>query len=266
MRPLKSLGLKIKNPLLPEAALTEDWFDLLLPVFIILLFTGFVQWQKAKQENPSVWVTESRKLLRTGQYKAALEYTLKLTQAFPKNHDYIDQAAVIYHHLGKYADEAQMLEKFLTVAADPGEACPRLPQAYRALGEQKAMVRAAQKCLSLEPKNSDFLFEMALSYERFGELDKASKIYEDGKNTFTGYTDFAIGYARVLIAQKKPAMAWTEISEVLKNKPTNADAQIVAIKALLALNKKAEALEVLNKAISDHPDYEELQILKERFK
>ena len=230
------------------------------------MFVIFIQWQKSKQENPSNWVVESRKLIRTGQYHDALNYTIKLTQAFPKNHVYIDQAAIIYHQLGQFADEAQMLEKFLTVAADPGEACPRLPQAYRALGEQKAMVSAAQRCLALEPKNSDFLFEMAISYERFGDFDKAIKIYEDGKNTFTGYVDFAIGYARVLISKGKADLAWKEISEVLKKKPTNSDAQVVAIKALLALNKRVEAQEVLDKAIVDHPDYQELQILKERFK
>lgn len=260
------MGLKKRNFSSPEAVATEDWFDLLLPAFIIGFFVIFVQWQKAKQENPGNWVNESRKLLRTGQFHAALDYTLKLTQAFPKNHVYIDQAAIIYHSLGKFADEAQMLEKFLTMAADPGEACPRLPQAYRALGEQKAMVSAAQRCLALEPKNSDFLFEMALSYERFGDYEKALKIYEDGKNTFTGYVDFAIGYARVLIIQNKADKAWSEISEVLKKRPTNGDAQVVAVKALLALNKKSEAKELLDKAISDHPDYQELQILKERLK
>lgn len=260
------MALKNRISSFRETAKSEDWFDLLLPAFIVVLFFSFIQWQKSKQENPSNWVTESRKLLRSGQHNGALKYTLMLTQAFPNNHVYIDQAALIYHHLGEYAEEARMLEKFLLVAADPGEACPRLPQAYRALTNQKAMVDAAERCLKLEPKNSDFLFELGLSHERSGNFDKALQIYQDGKSAFTGYSDFTIGYARMLVTLDKPEKAWTEISEILKKRPNNSDAQVVAVKALLALNKNTEALEQLNKAIKDHPDNVDLKTLQERFK
>lgn len=259
------MGLRKKN-LSQFDEFSEGWFDLLLPLLIVGLFLAFIQWQKSKQENPSHWVAESRKLIRTGQYQAALEYTNKLLKAFPKNYVHLDQAARIYQKLGDYPKEAAMLEKFIPVASDPSEACPRISQAYRAMGEKKAMLRAAQSCLSLNPGNSDFLFEMALSYERFGDYDKALKTYLEGKNLFTNYLDFKIGYARVLEVQGKSEKAWSEISEVLVKSSVNEDAQIVAVKSLISLKNKTEAEKILNKALSDHPDSEELKHLKERFK
>ncbi|AZZ36854.1 hypothetical protein CIK05_08640 [Bdellovibrio sp. qaytius] len=260
------MGLNNTQAASPEVAAKEGWFDLLLPLGILIAFAVFLQWQQSNVENPSLWVTESRSLLRTGQYQKSLEYTLKLTHTFPKNHVYIDQAAILYNHLGDSANEAAMLEKFLVTAADPGEACPRLPHAYRALKNQKAMLDAAKRCLALEPKNSDFQFEMALSLERTGDLESALKIYEHGDVNYPGYIDFSIGVARIWLAQDKVEQAWRKIEPILKERPHLADAQIVAAKALLALNKKEQALEILNQAVDDHPNYEELKELKERIK
>jgi tetratricopeptide (TPR) repeat protein len=250
----------------PEVAAKEGWFDLLLPLGILLAFYVFIQWQKTNVENPSEWVSESRSLLRTGQYQKSLEFTLKLNHTFPKNHVYFDQAAVLYNHLGDFKNEAAMLEKFLLTAADPGEACPRLPKAYRASNDKTAMLDAAKRCLALEPKNSDFQFEMALSYERTGDAKNALSIYEQGEKNYPGYIDFSIGVARILFYDDKVEQSWHKIEPILKARPHLADAQIVAVKALLALNKKEQAQDILNQAIDDHPNYEELRELKERFK
>jgi len=263
---LKDLRFKNTHTASPEVTAREDWFDLLLPLSIVLVFVIFLQWQRSSDENPSYWASESRSLLRTGQYKKSLEYTLKLTHTFPKNHVYIDQAAVLYNHLADPANEALMLEKFLLVAADPGEACPRLPRAYRELKNEKAMLDAAKRCLALERKNSDFQFEMAIAYERTGDLVNALKIYQQGEANYLGYVDFSIGAARILLSQEQPEEAWQKISLIIKDRPHLADAQIVAVKALLALNKKEQAQEVLLQAIDDHPNYEELKQLQERFK
>jgi len=250
----------------PEIAAKEGWFDLFLPLGILLAFYVFLQWQKTNVENPSEWVNESRILLRSGQYQKSLELTLKLNHTFPKNHVYIDQAAILYNQLGDYKNEVAQLEKFLATAPDPGEACPRLPRAYRALENKTAMLDAAKRCFAIDPKNSDFLFELGLTYERTGDAKNALKIFEQGEKKYLDYIDFPIGVARILYFDDKIEESWQKIKPVIKARPRLADAQIIAVKVLLAQNKKEQALEILNQAIEDHPNYEELKELKARVK
>ena len=124
-----------------------------------------------------------------------------------------------------------MLERFMLSAPEPSEACPRLPEAYRAQITFPKMLDAAKRCLLLEPHNSDFLLELGLSFEQADELPSALEIFQKGALEFPEYFDFSIGHARVLLHSGQTQKAWAEIMIVLKSHPELTDAQGVALQA-----------------------------------
>ncbi len=178
--------------------------------------------------NPSEWVEQARVAFQKKNYAEALENTLKLLTAFPKNHVYLDQAATLYFHLGKRAEEAEMLERFMSTAPEPSEACPRWPEAFRAQKNYTKMLEAAKHCLSLEPNNSDFILELGLSFERAGQSQAALEVFKKGALQFPEYWDFSIGHARVLLNLGESQKAWDEILIVMKARPELSDAIEVA--------------------------------------
>lgn len=231
----------------------EAWLDLVLPVGLFALFFILSTFNQRKIRNPSEWVDESKMLMREKNFSEALPYTLKLVESFPKNHIYLDQAATLYFFLGNRIEEAKMLERFFLVAPDPSEACPRLPESYYAVADTTSMLSAAEKCLNLDPTNSDFNLEMALSYERAKQPEKALSLFENGKNKYPNYIDFAIGYARVLMHNGNYEQAWKEIEPIIQRRAELSDAQIVAGICATQLGYFDKARAILESAIQLHP-------------
>ena len=200
--------------------------------------------------------------MKERKYQDALKFSDDLLAHFPNNHVYLEQAAIIEHNLGRPIEEAQMLERFIKVAPDPSEACPRIAHAYRATNEPARMLDAAKRCTNIEPRNSDFQLELALAFERTGDLGQALRTYEKGMVDFpdyTDYTDFAIGQARVLLHTGRADESWREIQEILAHHPDNADAELVAGLAAMRMNEWESATKILARGVREHPKNTELR-------
>ena len=78
--------------------------------------------------------------------------------------------AEIYDHLGQYDQESAYWEKYLDHAPTPIEACPQIGQSYWKQGEkfQKQAIAAYQRCLAIDPKNTDSIFYLAHAIEMSG--------------------------------------------------------------------------------------------------
>src|SRR5437868_4506056 len=74
--------------------------------------------QLTADEAGGVWL-ESKSLLAEGKYEEALPGVLRLHGSFPGNHIYMEMAAQIYGHLGRYPQEAEFWEMYLDRAPDP---------------------------------------------------------------------------------------------------------------------------------------------------
>lgn len=205
-----------------------SWWDFILPLALLATAGFFLKSNFGRLPNPSEWVDHARISIQKHNFSEALSETLKLVDAFPKNHIYLNQAATLYFELGKRDEEAAMLERFFLSAPEPSEACPRLPEAYRAQQAFMKMLDAAKRCLALEPQNSDFLLELGLSFERAGQPQEALEIFQKGAVQFPEYFDFSIGHARVLLHLGETQKAWDEIMIVIKYRPELTDAQEVA--------------------------------------
>ena len=172
---------------------------------------------------------QSKSLTDQGRYRDALEPTLTLYTSYPGNHIYIARLAEIYDHLGQYDQESAYWEKYLDHAPTPIEACPQIGQSYWKQGEkfQKQAIAAYQRCLAIDPKNTDSIFYLAHALEMSGEWAQAADLYRKGIALSPAYTDLKLGLARCWVRLDKPADAKKLADKILAKQPNNAEALLV---------------------------------------
>jgi len=182
---------------------------------------------KLSPEESRQLLDQSKMLLKDHKYQEALLPTQKLYQAYPDDHIYIEQMAEIYDQMHQYKDEAEYWEKYRQHAPRPIAACPQIGMAYQKEGLSKEALAAFEWCLSLDPANSDSIYNLAHALERDGQYDRAAELYQRGLQLSPNYTDLQVGLARAQIHQDKLALAEESASNVLKQSPENTDALFV---------------------------------------
>ncbi len=235
------------------------WFSWLIPLLIAVTLVSIGRIYLPIQKSPAEMMKNVRMFIEKNDPASALNETNELLKLFPSNHIYLHQAAKLASELNEHAESANYLERFLLSSPNPGEACPEITHAYWKARNQEKMLDSANRCLSLEPTNSDFIFELALATERAEKLDSALQQYKSGIASFPSYGDFVIGHARVLLRLGKNEQAWQEISAYIKAKPGVADAELIAGLAAARTNQKDLARAIFEQALRNHPDNSEIK-------
>lgn len=206
-------------------------FLLAWPLLVVsLIYGAIVLYPKATArpnlapEDSHGLLNQSRNLLSDHKYDQALLPSQKLYEANPGNPVYIEQMAEIYDLLHRYKEETEFWERFRQYAPQPNAACPKIGQAYQKQGLSKKAISAFQWCLSLNPTNPDSIFNLALSFERDSQFDRAAEWYERGSTLAPDYADLQIGLARVQTHLGKFSEAEKTAGKVLERAPANTDA------------------------------------------
>ncbi len=202
---------------------------------------------------------QSQAYLKRQDFKAALQPTIRLYRAYPENHIYIGRLAEIYDHLGNYAQEAKYWERFLDYAPVPIEGCPQIGQAYwkQGDGHEAQAVAAFERCLVLDPQNTDSIFYLAHAHEMLGDWEQAATLYQKGLSYSPTYTDLRLGLARCWIRLDKAPDAKKIVDDILAKKPDRSDAMLTLGMVYLHEDKYAEAKAVLTigAQLSSDPDF-----------
>src|SRR5258708_23219352 len=201
----------------------------------------------------------SKQLIAEKKFEKALPETLRLHQAFPENHIYIDQLANIYGALGRFAEEAAMWEKYLLYAPMPGEACPQIAIAYKKQNKDAEALNAYERCYTMEPNSDNILF-YAEALERSGNRAKALALYEVGVKRSPHYADMIVGLARAEMFMDRIPDARKRVLEVLKTSPDNVDALLVAGMVCTRTGEYAAAARYLQHGLQLSPNYQDLRI------
>jgi tetratricopeptide (TPR) repeat protein len=180
-----------------------------------------------KPEEARDLAETSHTLIQEGRDEEALEPSLKLHEAFPENHIYIEQLAEIYHRLGRYDEEAQFWEKYLDHAPHPLDGCPQIGQAYWKQGEEKEAISAFERCLALDQESTSSIFYLAHALEMSQEFEPADDMYKRGLSLSPHNVDLRVGLARVQFRQGQLSQAKETIAEVIARSPHNVDALLV---------------------------------------
>lgn len=205
---------------------------------------------------------QSQALINRGNYEEALRPLLILHEAYPQNHIYIGRLADAYDHLGRYKEEANFWGKYLDQAPRPIEACPKIGQAYWKQGESKRpeAVTAFERCLAIDPTNTDSIFYLAHALEMSGQTDRAEELYERGLKISPRYTDLRLGLARIWLHQEKFAEAKKAVLDILAKSPKNVDALLVAGLVCLRQGNLREAKNYLRKGAQLSDEYTDFHV------
>jgi tetratricopeptide (TPR) repeat protein len=204
---------------------------------------------------------ESRVKIREKKYEEALKLTHRLHKAFPQNHIYLEQLALVNHYLARYLDEAECWNKYMQYSPTPLDACPQYGEAYRALGMINEMHEACKKCYELDERNADSIFFLALSYERLGQHEKAKELYEKGVEIYPVYPDLRIGLARMNLRLGNTSKAKAVIAKVYEEFPDNVDGLLVMGLALRAEGRANEAKPFLERGAELSPRYTDFYVV-----
>jgi len=200
------------------------------------------------EESAKLW-EESKAFYRAGEYQQALPGVLKLHESYPGNHIYIEMAADIYDHLGRYEEEADFWEQYFDRAPNPVTACPQIGQAYWKQGRQREAVSAFERCLAQDPESSDSIFFLAHALELSDETERAAELYQRGLQISPEYSDLQLGLARIYLRQDREAEARQIALNVLRKNPQNVDALLVAGLAYSRENNLAKARQYLQDGV-----------------
>jgi tetratricopeptide (TPR) repeat protein len=250
----------------------KRWVVVLLPVlFLALAFLALLYRRGSvghgRESRPVLSQEESRRLadlskstIDQGHYQDALQPTLRLYKAYPENHIYIGRLADIYAQLGQYGEEAGYWEKYMDYAPTPIEACPQFGQAYWKQGEkfETKAIAAYQRCLALDPSNTDSIFYLAHALEMSSQWPQAAEQYQKGLAISPSYTDLTLGLARCQLRMDKPDSARKLIVPVLNQHPTNSGAMLVLGMYYLHQENYAGAKKVLtsgSQLVPSDPDF-----------
>ena len=203
------------------------------------------------QQESQRLTNESKSLIGQGKYQDALAPTLTLYKAYPENHIYIGHLAEIYDHLGRFDEEAKYWEKYLDHAPTPVEACPQVGQAYWKQGDkfEKQAIAAFERCLALDPQNTDSIFYLAHAFEMTGEWARSAELYQKGLAISPEYTDLKLGLARCWVRLDKYSEALQLVEKILAKKPDKADALLILGMIYLHQDNYVEAKKVLMRGI-----------------
>lgn len=204
--------------------------------------------QLTAEESSTLW-NHSQALFKQSKYREALAAALKLHEAYPGNHLYIEMAATSYGRLGDSQHEAEYWEKYFDSAPNPVAACPQIGQAYWKLGKRDEAIASFERCLARDPKNSDSIFFLAHALEQAGNLDRAADLYRHGMKIAPEYEDMKIGLARIWLREGRTAQAEQASQMVLQHSPDNLDALLVAGLAYSAEGQFQKAKEYLARGV-----------------
>jgi tetratricopeptide (TPR) repeat protein len=216
---------------------------ILPPAFVLFLFVDLlmnrniprlgssaapVQQGGLSTEESRDLLAHTRKLLAAGKDQQAMVPALKLYNAWPENYLYIKTLAEINHRLERYKEEAEYWEKFLTYAPLAWEACPDIGLAYWKQDRHADAINAFERCLALDPEDSDSNFFLGHAFEMTGNLKKADAIYRAMVARRPHNMDCRVGLARIDLRQGRQKEAKKLILGTLEDSPNNVDALLVA--------------------------------------
>lgn len=161
----------------------------------------------------------SREAYAAGRFEEALAPTLAIVEALPGQPMYLERLARTYQALGRRGDEARTWEAFVESSAVPIEACPMLPEAHRAAGDDEAALAATERCVSFDPKNVDMLLALGQAYVRAGRRADARRVLEEGAAYAPRYADYALVLGVLAFADDRVADARAHFERFLALAP-----------------------------------------------
>jgi tetratricopeptide (TPR) repeat protein len=196
--------------------------------------------------------------LADGHLPEALYMVRRLLRSYPEDSSTIRREAEIFERLGDSKSESAAYELAMRLSATPTENCPAIGRSYAKQNLPEKALDADRRCLAVAPNNVDMRLYYALRLERTDHDAEARKEFEGVLELSPGYTDAAVGLARLDLAAGHPQDAFNRLHPLNQADP-GADALAAEARAEVQLGHKERAKDLLHQALKLSPNYTDLR-------
>lgn len=144
------------------------------------------------------------------------------------NYAEIKKEAEQAHGSQQFTDEARLWQEFMDHAPLPQQACPEIGKAYERIGAIDKSIEAYEKCVSLDPGNTDVLIAYAHALQTKSDFSHAAELYRKCLSKDPHNMDARTGLALVALKQNNLSEAEGDANNVLHVAPDNTDALLIA--------------------------------------
>lgn len=241
----------------------------LLPIFLILFNIGIYSVVWTQEDNQTAFSAAQAKrdkavqLARDGNASEALpfmEEALRLSEDAPEfRYDYI----VILSWAERHAEAIKNFEDLQKDLAIPDYVFPEVAASYRRLGEYDKAIQQYEKYLSLHPADPTTIRAIVYCYLDVDKTEEANAFINAQKEKHPQELTLLNSLsAHVLLQKGDIDQALQLYTETLKDNPDDVHAQIGLVRASLAKGKDIDARERIDTILEKDPSNYEALICK----
>jgi tetratricopeptide (TPR) repeat protein len=112
-------------------------------------------------------------------------------------------------------------------------------------GSQAEALKEFEQEVKLDPTNASAAYEAGEIYRQLGQFSRAEELFTQALRSYPDFEEAQVGMARVLIYEKKPAMAVTHLKKALSINPEDDVAYFQLAQAYRQLGDEAERRKAL---------------------
>lgn len=191
--------------------------------------------------------------VRTGDLEGGRHYFERLVEVQPDNPAARAQLGAVQIALGQ--DDEGIIDLEKAVGQDPNldQALISLIVAYLRNRQYEVALESATRLRDNDPENALASTFVGMSYIGLGDLEAASQAFSRALELKPGAPDAAANLAAIKIRQGKSGEARDLYTQVLEHNPDHLRTLLTLAKLERQLNRPAEELTLLERAVKQHP-------------
>ena len=244
-------------------------FILILVAAILLPMAGFAQKrEKKKKQKPettseeafnstevtNLFIDATRARLAGDVTKAIKLYETCLAKN-PKHSASMYELAQLYYNTSDYSTAARYAENASEI--EPGNKWYKLllVEIYGKAGRKKELLATCEKLVEQDPRNLDFLYELANAYLMNDDGNNAIKTYQKIEDLLGVTEEISMQKQRIFLIQNKTDKAAQEMEKLIKEFPDQETRYLSTLAEMYVQSgKQDDALKIYEKILEKDPN------------
>ncbi|MEI6292306.1 MAG: tetratricopeptide repeat protein [Methanomicrobiales archaeon] len=199
------------------------------------------------------WLSESVKLVQTGDYSGSVHKIDKAIAAAPKKPEAWLLKGYAIYQLGRFDEAVQLFDHVLKL--DPGctKALLLRGLSYIALHRYEEAIRSCDQALAMYPDNSEGWYIRGLALSRLGLYEASIQCYNQAVLLSPGYSDAMYGKKQAEKNFLRQKETLNEVYRAVEQDPENITLLNRMGKILATLGRFNESLEVYSRSLEIDP-------------
>src|SRR3954454_2180191 len=205
-----------------------------------------------------LWGTVLAKLGRTDDALRAWREALALQ---PRNLRLIQVMSIEYSKGRYFAEAAKLAGQALEINGNDLNTMLSAIKAYQTAGDDDAASKIARRAVERFPDSARANFELAYHFHKEGRIEEAQQRLERAMKADASYEEPLFLYGNILVDQDRCGEAIPYLRKAIQNRHDFVPARVVLARALMNLQKWAEAIAELNQTVALDPTHPQPHLL-----